>query len=90
MKVTVFLNGVYISVKRTNGVDKDGRPVINDYIAMESNEEVGNLKCIAGVFDEIQKEKKYSEMTFQGVVDTWNKDILIVGYKPKEKQEKQV
>lgn len=89
MKVTVYLNGVYISTKRTNGFDKDNRPVINEYVAMECNEEVGNIKCSTGVFNAIKDEPKYSEMTFQGVLDTWNKDIVISGYKLKEKQEKQ-
>lgn len=84
MKVTVYLNGVYISAKRINGYDKDNRPTANEYIAIENSEseEVGNIKCVTAVFDEIQKEKKYSKMTFQGVVDTWNKDIVITGYKP--------
>lgn len=86
MKVTVYLSGVYISTKKTSGFDKDNRPVTNEYIAMESNDEVGNLKCVTGVFDAIQNEKKYTEMTFQGVVDTWNKDIVITGYKPKEEK----
>lgn len=86
MKVTVYLNGVYISVKKTQGFDKDNRPVESNYIALESNEEVGNIKCNQGVFEEIQKEKKYTELMFQGVIDTWNKELVICGYKPREKQ----
>ena len=83
MKLTVYSEGVFISVKITNGVDKDGRPTVNKYIALENNGEVGNLRCTSGVFSEIQNAKKYSEMTFQGVIDTWNKDVVITGYKLK-------
>lgn len=84
MKVVMYINGVYISAKKIESTNRDGQKVVSDYVAVESNEEVGNLKCTSDVANTIKSEKKYAEMLFQGVFDTWNKDLVITGYRLKE------
>lgn len=74
-------NAVFISTKSTSSIDKDGRQVFNDYIAIESNDEVGNVLCTAQVKKELSDLPKYSEVEFECRFDTWKKELVVRSFK---------
>ena len=84
MKLNLYCNGVFISVNKVNGFDKDNRPLTTNYICLESNDDVGKIKCTDAVFDLIKNEKKYTELVLTGFFDTWSKEFVVCGYKVKE------
>lgn len=86
MKITTVFDATFISVKKTSYVDKDNRPVYANYIAMECSDDVGNVQCTDVVKEELEKEKKYTAMKFQGVYDSYQRTLLVVGYCHKDKQ----
>lgn len=88
MKITTVFKGTFVSVKKLSYTDKDGRPVYANYIAMEVNGDVGNIQCSDVVMEELQKEQKFSEMKFQGVYDSYQKTLNVVGYCQIEKETK--
>lgn len=77
MIITTSFNGVFISTKTTTSTDKDGRPIYNDYIAIESNNEVGNVLCTTQVKKDLQEIPKYTKLEFEARLDTWNKTIIV-------------
>lgn len=87
MKITTVFEGTFISVKKTSYVDKDNRPVYANYIAMECSNDVGNVQCTDVVKEELEKENKYTSMKFQGVYDSYQRTLLVVGYCQKEKKD---
>lgn len=80
MKITNVFEATFISVKQTTYMDRDNRPVISNYVALESNNDVGNILCTEDVKNELLKEKKYTEMKFQSVYDSYQKSLIIVGF----------
>lgn len=87
MKITNVFDATFISVKKTSYLDKDGRQVYANYIAMECNGDVGNVQCTDVVMQELEKEVKYSEMKFQAVYDSYQKSLVVIGYCLKEKKD---
>lgn len=81
MKITTNFDATFISVSRLDYKDKEGRPSYANYIALEAQDDVGKIRCTDAVKENLEKEKKYTSITFQGVYDSFNKDLVITGFK---------
>lgn len=81
MKITTLFDATFISVSRLDYKDKEGRPLYANYIALEAQDDVGKIRCIDAVKTDLEKEKKYTRLIFQGVYDSFNKDLVITGFK---------
>lgn len=81
MKITTVFDATFISVSRLDYKDKEGRPLYANYIALEAQDDVGKIRCTDAVKTDLEKEKKYTGLTFQGVYDSFNKDLVITGFK---------
>lgn len=80
MNIPVKFSGVLVSTKRTDGTNKDGQRVINEYAVLDCNGDVGYVSCKPQVFADIVKVPKYTALDFTADYESWEKKFVITSF----------
>lgn len=79
MKLRVGFNGILINCKEKPYTMNNGQSGMSYGLALECNDEVGNVKCSKAVYDGVKNGDyaKYSECSFYGTYDTDYKSLIV-------------